>query len=58
VKLNAYLSSKIMSRISAQVVSREVKLGDFVEKGQFGYSNILQPNVLTPKFVHLFVSHQ
>ena len=34
VKLNAYLSSKIMSRISAQVVSREVKLGDFVEKGQ------------------------
>ncbi|AYQ56369.1 RND transporter [Bathymodiolus thermophilus thioautotrophic gill symbiont] len=34
VKLNAYLSSKVASRISAQVVSREAKLGDFVKQGQ------------------------
>ncbi len=34
VKLNAYLSSKIAPRITAQVVDRHARLGDAVKKGQ------------------------
>lgn len=34
VTLNSYLSSKVTSRIEAQIVKRHAKLGDIVEKGQ------------------------